>query len=313
MGYQHRVLKASCGGCGTEWHWTWEAWVFEEERAPSQFICRKCRTPNYLAPMQRWPNVPRSLFIGQDKHRQIEVFPVPPEWPDEMAISELISLPYLPYSTRSFVFQMSHQRVGTCLYHAYYRSEVMGEAVFRDVCVPRDKLPDRDWIPAEEVPEIACRVFSGLTLGPDACSVWNGVLSLCATIAERRFVSDWLAFVRNRSFPMLIPQARIGIAQRRRPDFVLFVPRQHWIYKWYAIELDASHWPEQQPEDETRNAELGLQGYEVLSLRPGQRGYFEEVRALAEKVELEMRRAESDPLSVAVGVQVARAGAPIPF
>jgi hypothetical protein len=65
-------------------------------------------------------------------------------------------------------------------------------------------------------------------------------------------------------------QARIGIAERRRPDFVLFVPLTYWNYKWYAIQLDAAHHAGFQEKDELRDAEIGVHRYRwsVLDQNP---------------------------------------------
>ncbi|HZC35134.1 MAG TPA: DUF559 domain-containing protein [Chthoniobacterales bacterium] len=73
---------------------------------------------------------------------------------------------------------------------------------------------------------------------------------------------------------MLLPQTWIGIAERRRPDFVAFVPLQHWNYKWIAIQLDGAHSEDNEQADQKRDAYLIEQGYEVQSIRPTQTGYL---------------------------------------
>ena len=105
---------------------------------------------------------------------------------------------------------------------------------------------------------------------------------------------------------MLIPQVRIGIAERKRPDFVAFVPIQHWRFKAVAIELDGAHGEDQAQSDSARDQYLEEQGYEVFSLRPNARGYLEEVRRLVEKFEIQMSLAESDVWEAAVPVNVTR-------
>jgi hypothetical protein len=93
---------------------------------------------------------------------------------------------------------------------------------------------------------------------------------------------------------MLIPQARIGRAERRRVDFVLFVPLQYYRYKWYAIQLDAAHPSTATENDKLRDEEIRVHGYETLNLRPEGRNYYPEVTNLVEQVDREMRMAESE-------------------
>ncbi len=147
-------------------------------------------------------------------------------------------------------------------------------------------------------------MVAGFTNGEESCALWKRVAALCQTEAERRFLHWYLGLAKDRHFPMLIPQARIGIGERRRTDFVLFVPLQYWKYKWYAVELDAAHPAEHVGSDDLRNAEIAVQGYEVLSLKPEKHGYFEEVRTLVERVEREMNAAEADVWQYAIDVPV---------
>jgi len=112
---------------------------------------------------------------------------------------------------------------------------------------------------------------------------------------------------------MLIPQVRIGIAQRRRPDFVLFVPLQKWKYKLYAIQLDAAHPQESAEKDELRDTEISMHGYEVISLKGENQGYWEDVRSLVEIIERDMEKVESDPSDVAVDLTVESTDRAFPF
>jgi very-short-patch-repair endonuclease len=105
---------------------------------------------------------------------------------------------------------------------------------------------------------------------------------------------------------MLLPQVRIGIAERRRPDFVLFAPLQYLRYKRYAVELDGAHTPEQQEGDQARDVELAAEGYEVLSLRPNELGYFREVQKLVERIAGDMSEAERSARDIATEVEVER-------
>jgi hypothetical protein len=42
---------------------------------------------------------------------------------------------------------------------------------------------------------------------------------------------------------MLLPQARLGMGERRRPDFVVFIPVHFWNYKKLAIQLSIAVTP----------------------------------------------------------------------
>ena len=103
---------------------------------------------------------------------------------------------------------------------------------------------------------------------------------------------------------MLLPQVRVGIAERRRPDFLLFVPLQYLRYKRYAVELDGAHTSGQKDADQLRDAELASEGYEVLSLRPTELGYFAEVQKLVERIAKDMSEAERSPWDIATEVEM---------
>jgi len=232
--------------------------------------------------------VPRTLYIGWEKHRQIKLYPVPPESENESWAQ--------PFSIRSFVAQAS-QRLGGCGYSTSRRGSVMGEPVFSDVCREPES---RGWQDEGE----PCHMVAGFTVGQPSCTLWERVEQLCQTEMERRFLHWYLGFAKDRQFPMLVPQARIGIAERRRPDFVLFVPLHHWKYKWYAVQLDAAHTREFEERDEMRDAEIAVHGYEVISLKPEKHGYHEEVKTLVERVEREMGAADVDMWKYTVRVPV---------
>jgi hypothetical protein len=127
----------------------------------------------------------------------------------------------------------------------------------------------------------------------------------------------YLKLVKHRQFPMILPQPAIGIADRRRPDFVAFVPLQYWHYQWVAIQLDASHTKEQAADDAMRDAQIAEQGYQVVPLRPKNTGYLEAVRRLVERFDALMKQADDDVWSVAAEAVVARTedevGADVPF
>jgi hypothetical protein len=286
MGYLNKAFKASCGNCHSAVLWRWT----EPSRGsgPSRWRCEKCGSLNILDSLKPWPNVPTTIYLGHEKHHQMKLYPVPPESPSESWAQ--------PYSIRSFVSQAS-TRLGGCLYTTSRRGEVMGEPVYEDRCCPPEA---REWEPEWS----SCHMVAGWTIGEASCLLWEKVRELCQTDNEAKFLHWYLGLAKDRTFPMLIPQARIGIAERRRPDFVAFVPFQYWKYKWYAIQLDKGHPEEMAPADELRDTEIAVHGYEVISLRPEKQGYLEEVKRLVERFEHEMNIADSDPWGMAVEVKV---------
>jgi hypothetical protein len=230
------------------------------------------------------------LYIGHDKNRQMEVFPMPPDSPPPGCF---------PYSTRSFVHQAA-QELGACSYRCGPRGETLGdEPLFMDRCGDENEFG----YPRK------CHILSGWSRGETTCELWNLISTLTQTDHEKRFLHQYLGLVKGRNFPMLVPQARIGIAERRRPDFVLYAPLQYFKYRWYAIELDGAHFGN----DDDRNLELTTQGYEVLSFRPGARGYYAEVQRLLEKVQMDMTEADRDREAVAIEREVRSSEPAIPF
>jgi hypothetical protein len=187
----------------------------------------------------------------------------------------------------------------------------MGQPVFRDRCVYID-MPDPEELAHlrgrfnedDYAVETDCHPLSGWSTGLDTCPLWERVAKLCQTDIERRFLHHYLRFVKDRQFPMLVPQPRIGVAERRRPDFVMFIPMSHWNYAWMAVELDGAHPVEPQDVDAARNADLAAHGYAVFSVRPAERGYMEEVRRLVEDVERRLELAEQDIWAVAAEARV---------
>ena len=217
----------------------------------------------------------------------MKLYPIPPNRANDAWIQ--------PFSIRSFVAQVSEQ-LGGCEYRPSFNGYMMDEPTFNDLCADPDS---GGWGNGRR-----CHVVAGFTLGQTSCPLWEGLLQLCQTEGERRFLHWYLNLAKDRQFPMLIPQARIGIAERRRPDFALYVPLQYWKYNWYAIELDAAHSDDQAEMDELRNAEISVHGYQVISLRPTQKGYYDEVKTLVERIEHEMNQADSDIWRCARGVRV---------
>jgi hypothetical protein len=156
--------------------------------------------------------------------------------------------------------------------------------------------------------------MSGFTRGQETCNLWTKIANLCQTDSERRFLRYYLALVKDREFPMLIPQVRLGVAERRRADFAVFVLLQHWKYDRLVVELDRAHPADRAEADRDRELEIVAQGYRVIRCVGGERGYYDDVCALIEQIDAGMKRAVSDPWSVAVDVPVVRTEpAPPPF
>jgi hypothetical protein len=229
------------------------------------------------------------LFIGADKVARLKVYATPPENSDARWAQ--------PYSIRSFVAQASN-RLGGCSFSCSARGAVMDEPVFWDRCLiwPSEDAPRAD--------ETDCHIVSGWSTGQTTCPLWERIAALCQTDHERRFLHHFVRYAKDRQFPMLIPQPRIGIAERRRPDFVAFVPLQHWRYRWVAVELDGAHGEEHKDRDSSRDAELLANGYEVFSVRPAENGYLEEVRRLVERFEEWMALADENHWQVAFDAKV---------
>jgi len=284
MGYDHWACKARCGKCGSVVGWFPPRG--KEPKLPRPWSCSKCHSLNFLGRLPEWPNIPPTLYIGHDMQRQVKLYPF---LPDQAWMQ--------PYSVRSFVAQASRQ-LGGCSYETTREGSVMGEPVFRDICFD----PKKSFVPDTH----SCHFVAGFTISQPGCPLWDRVAALCQTEIEKRFLRWYLSLVKDRQFPMLIPQARIGIAERRRPDFVLFAPLQYWQYKHYAVELDGAHPQSQGESDQLRDAEIAVHGYEVISLRPEGRGYLEEVKRLVEQVERDMRVADADGWKVAIDVRVIR-------
>jgi hypothetical protein len=171
----------------------------------------------------------------------------------------------------------------------------MGEPVHTDNCV--DDSSDDEYVVQR------CHMLSGWIRGESGCPMWDDLRTYCQTITEQRFLWAYLSLAKGRNFPMLLPQVRVGIAERRRPDFVVFVPLQYLDYKRYAVELDGTHGAEHSDLDEARDRSLAAENYEVLSLRPNEIGYFSEVQKLVEKIAVEMTEAERSAWELATAVE----------
>lgn len=247
--------------------------------------CTKCGAVNQLRKLPDRPDVPLSLYLGHDNMHLLKVLPVPPgregeEWAQ-------------PYSVRSFLHQAT-RHFNDCVYNCEIPDRVFGEPVFSDMCRHED-----EWDDSHE-----CDVLKGWSRGKGPCATWTKVLALCQTPTEQRFLHDYIRYVKDRQFPMLLPQVRIGIAERRRPDFVVFLPMQFWRYQKIAVQLDGAHPGESVASDRARDEYIAEHGYETISLKPKERGYQEEVKRLVERVDIAMKMVESDEWEVAVSAEV---------
>jgi hypothetical protein len=291
VGYYDFICSASCGKCHTEYFWTRCT-----PDTPRSLNCKKCWAQNTFTPPEPWPSVPRDIYIGHDCYHQLRLLAIPLQTPNTQWVP--------PYSTRSFITQVA-QQVRGCTYSIEFAGEIMGEPEFIDLCTD-DHCPYAGPSP--------CHMLAGWTKDAITCALWEQIAALCQTEDERKFLHAYIQLVKHRQFPMLIPQARIGITQRRRPDFVVFVPLQHWKYRWYAIEFDGNHpWGKGQS-DKERNDYLNLHGYEVISVTTNK--FYKEVRNLVERIDHEMKIAAHDPLDVAIRLKVKETIVPeddIPF
>lgn len=71
-----------------------------------------------------------------------------------------------------------------------------------------------------------------------------------------------------------------------------------------GVRLDGAHGEALNEEDKARDMEVADLGYEIVSVRPGQRGYHEEVRRLVERIEFAMNAVKADPKEWAVAARV---------
>ena len=290
MGYEHWALKAECGNCKHEVVWSCKSW---KPPTPSyDWRCKKCGCKNYLKLPSKWSELPKTLYVGHERHKRLRLHPTPPELSDAIWAQ--------PYSIRSFIYQAS-RKPGGCHYNCRLRNVEMGEGVFSDRCCPTEQANDA-W--PEDYSE--CHMACGWINGQGTCPLWSRIATLCQTDSERWFLHTYLGFVKHRPFPMILPQTWIDITDRRRPDFVAFVPLQYWHYERFAIQLDASHTKEQEADDAMRDAQISEQNYQVISLRPKNGGYLEALRRLVEHFDALMMQADDDIRSVAVEAVVAR-------
>jgi len=288
MGYEHRTLKAACAICKKQVLWSCKI----SNKIPRTWKC-ECGTRNYLTEPPKWPDLPLALYIGHKKNKRLKIHPIPPniqnsDWAQ-------------PYSIRSFLYQASRS-LGGCYYMCRERGTVMDQKIFADFCCSPESL-ENSW---GDPDEWECHMANGWIHGYERCDLWDRVAQLCQTDSERRFLHQYLGYVKDRQFPMLIPQAWVGIADRRRPDFVAYIPLQFWNYKWIAIQLDAAHKEEQQEDDILRNNNIADHNYEVYSFKPIKGGYYEDVRILVEQIDKLMQIADKDSWSVAYEVKVNR-------
>lgn len=281
MGYNGRLFKAACGReCGREVIWTLKAGT----RLPKEWTCNKCGSINRLSRRDPRPNIPPYVWIGHEHNRQMKLCA---QWmPTDDSEIQPHWVP--PYSIRAFVLQAS-RHFSSCGFQTIWQGESMGEPIFSDIC--SDLCPDGAELREYQHP---CHMVSGFVRGENSCALWEDVSSLCQTESERRFLRVYLNIIKDRQFPMLIPQARIGIAETRRPDFVAFVPLHELRYRLFAVELDQGHGPTMAKQDDERDLELTQLGFEVIRVKPPDGKSFRDLKKLIERFDELMRRADSD-------------------
>jgi len=288
MGYRDRVWCYTCGECHDRWR-------YDHEVRKRVLRCRSCGAENTVRAFDPVPNLPTRLYIGHDRLHLVTLFPVPPEHPSEEWAQ--------PYSTRSVLYQLARE-LQECSYSPSVRGQTLGETIFRDLC----------WLDDERAGPVPCHMMSGFTRGEETCNLWTKIANLCQTDPERRFLRHYLSLVKDREFPMLIPQVRLGVGDRRRTDFAVFVPLQRWKYDCLAVELDRAHPQDRAEADHDKELEIVAQGYRVVRcVGQGERGYYDDVRSLVEQIDAAMKRAVSDPTSVAVDVPVVKTEPAPPF
>jgi hypothetical protein len=289
MGYQQRIYRYTCPNCDKQW-------AHSSLMTPSfKATCSDCRAQNVMRPLSQWPDVPRSVYLGADNANVLKVYPVPPGHEDDPWAD--------PYGVRSFVYQAA-QHYNECTYQCESKGTLYGEEIFRDYCYPADGNINSE--------PTRCSIMTGWSTGKVECGTWNKIRALCQTDSEKRFLQQFLGYVKDRPFPMLLPQVRVGIAERRRPDFVVFIPVQYWNYSKLAIQLDGSH-PVDAEGDKSRDAYVAEAGYETMSVRPDEKGYLREVQRLVEHIDILMRLHETDTFEVATETSVRKCTPELPF
>jgi hypothetical protein len=285
MGYQKKVLKASCKQCQKEVGWIW---LEGQSEQPDAWLC-ECNYRNYLSKPPDWPpDLDPSFYLGHEKKQLLHVHLFPPDSKTPIWAH--------PYSIRSFLSQASKD-LGGCSYSCDTRGKARDEPVFSDTCYVHD--PNEQWPAAQD-----CHIAAGWSKGKSTCPLWEKIANLCQNNEERGFLHCYLEYTKYRQFPMLLPQARIGIAERKRPDFIAFVPLHYWKYEPVAIQLDSAHSKIDQLSDQRRDAYLEEQGYQVISIRS--RHYLEEVKGLVERFEGWMNSADEELWEVALEAEVSR-------
>jgi len=77
MGYQHRLYRTTCGNCGTEWLLTLKTWE-KVTCLPQKYTCDSCGAHNQTKNPSLHPNIPRVLYCGNERNKQLEIYPYPP-------------------------------------------------------------------------------------------------------------------------------------------------------------------------------------------------------------------------------------------
>jgi hypothetical protein len=243
-------FKWTCWNCGGRFFVEGTSNLQRLERCPD----KKCDSYLCLEIPQSQATLPEAVLCGADHNNLLEIKQLAPD---------LYGEDQGPFSTQSFVMQAS-KHWGACnfLGHDYFKGFHCGKNT------------------AHSIP---CHIFKGFgNGGTKECLLWSFVEKLCQTDQERWFMTQYMRYVRERVFPMVLPQVRLGgITQELRPDFVL---------------LDGGHTPGARERDEERHLRLQSEGFSVVSYK-GRRvdaegrspiNYIDDIKDLVSRIDRQM-------------------------
>ena len=269
MGYWQESYDVNCSECGDVGTWIYTS---RTSTPPECSRCPKCGCyeieTTYSYPEQP---PPPNVYIGADKYKRIKLLPLP------HGVSRLWD-GMQPYSVRSILYQLSREDGWPHRYHPdFHGLDKYGNYLWEDTCSERDDYGN--WIDYGK-----CCVATGWMTGEVTCKGWELIKGLCQTDAESAFLHDYLRYVKDREFPMLIPQAWLTWEERRRIDFMLYVPKTHHHWRKIAVQIDPKGSHKDSRRDEIRDLEIRAEGYDVLSYDTDELR-IEQVRKLISKVD----------------------------
>jgi|LakMenEpi03Aug12_release.lakeMendotaPanAssembly.Ray.scaffolds.fasta_scaffold482767_2 hypothetical protein len=258
-------FKWTCWNCGGRFFAEGLSTLHRLERCPD----KKCDSVLSLEIPERHLTLPESVLCGADHDNLLELQQLAPN---------LYGEDQGPYSTQSFVMQAS-QHWGACKFlgHDYNKGFHCGK---------------------NNASSVPCHIFKGFgNGGTKECLLWAFIEKLCQTDQERWFMTQYMRYVRDRVFPMPLPQVRLGgITQELRPDFLLFIPRSKMNFISVAVELDGGHTAGARERDEERHLKLQSEGFRVVSYRGrrtdtegrGPINYIDDIKDLVSRIDRQM-------------------------